>query len=494
MSEGHPAPPEPIPGARLLFSLDPAVAYLNHGSYGAVPIAVQRAQQRLRDETEANPMRFFSRGLQARIAHARRHLASFLGADPDGTALVGNVTAGAAIVLQSVRLRPGDEVLCTDHGYGAVIHSIDREVRRTGATRRTLSIPFTASDEEIVDIVRAGLAAGPTRLLVIDQITSATARSFPVGAIIAVAREHGVPVLVDAAHVPGMLPVDVTALGADFWMGNLHKWAYAPRGTAVLAVAPEWRDRVEPLVVSWQQDAGFPDRVEWQGTLDYTAWLAAPVGLFTLRTLGLDRVRAHNAALAAYGQRVVGQALGVRPADLPDPGDPLLAMRLVPLPAGLASSFPEAVKLRDRIGDELRTEVAISSWQGRGWLRLSAQVYNRPDEYDRLAAGLPALLARVSCPPPIGRRPPARPAPSPAHQPERPRARQPARADADTGSSRNRPSPTRVSGSRYSVPRRSPQCRQVAPAGQPGWPGSSVPSGSPGATRWPGTTLGCTGS
>ncbi|MBF9129892.1 aminotransferase class V-fold PLP-dependent enzyme [Plantactinospora sp. S1510] len=396
MSAAGPQPPVPIPGARLLFSLDPGVAHLNHGSYGAVPIGVQRTQQRLRDETEANPMRFFNRGLVDRITHARRHLAGFLGADPDGTALIGNVSIGAAIVLQSLRLEPGDEVVCTDHGYGSFALTVDREVRRTGAVRRTLPVPLDATDEEIIEIVRSGIRAGRTKLLLIDQLTSSTARLFPASAIVAAARERGIPVLVDGAHAPGMLPSPVDTIGADFWVGNLHKWAYAPRGTAALVVAPRWRERIEPLAVSWYEDAGFPTRVEWQATLDYTAWLAAPVGLFTLRTLGLERVRAHNAALAAYGQWVVGRALGIAPADLRHPGGPTVAMRLLPLPAGTATTFDDAMALRERVGDELGAEVAINAWQGRGWLRLSGQVYNRAEEYERLAERLPALLATLS--------------------------------------------------------------------------------------------------
>ncbi|WDZ87451.1 aminotransferase class V-fold PLP-dependent enzyme [Micromonospora cathayae] len=389
-----PRPPDPIPGARLAFTLDPAVSHLNHGAFGAVPLPVQRAQQRLRDEMEANPHRFFDRGLVDRIAHARRHLAGFLGADPDGSALVGNTTTGVAVVLQSLGLRPEDEVLTTEHCYGAVALSIHRECRRSGASSRVLPMPISATDEEIVEIVRAGLRPGRTRLLVVDQLTSATARLLPVAAIVGVAREQGVPVLVDAAHVPGMLPVTVAGIGADFWVGNLHKWGYAPRGTALLAVRQPWRERIDPLTVSWEQEGGFPARVEWQATLDYTAWLAAPVGLYTLRCLGVDRVRAHNAALAAYGQRVVGDALGVAPAHLPDPGGPAVAMRLVPLPPGTATTVDGARALRDRIADRLAAEVAVMAWGGRGWLRLCGQVYNSAEEYERLAVRLPPLLAQ----------------------------------------------------------------------------------------------------
>lgn len=396
MSGARPEPPDPIPGARLLFSLDPGVAHLNHGSFGAVPISVQRAQQRLRDEAEANPMRFFGQGLTDRIAHTRRFLAGFLGADPDGTALVSNATTGVALVLQSLGLRPGDEIITTDHGYGAVDLAIQRECRRTGATARRVTVPLSANPAEVIEAVRAALRSGRARLLVVDQIASPTAKVMPVVELATVARSHGVPVLVDAAHAPGMQPLEVDALGADFWTGNLHKWAYAPRGTAVLVVAPRWRERIEPLVVSWEQDAGFPRNVEWQGTLDYSPWLAAPTGVFTLRTIGIDAVRQHNAALVAYGQEVVGAALGLAPGDLPQPGGPLVSMRIVPLPGGLATSLTEAVALRRRIADVFNTEVAVNAWNGQGWLRLSAQVYNRADEYDRLARRLPALLAKFS--------------------------------------------------------------------------------------------------
>jgi isopenicillin-N epimerase len=390
----QPRPPAPIAGARLLFSLDPATAHLNHGSFGAVPINVQRLQQRLRDEMESNPLRFFAAGLKERIAHTRRHLATFLGADPEGSALVGNTSAGLSIVLRTVKLGPGDEVVTTDHGYGSIDLAIAHECARTGATARKVVVPLGASADEAVAAVRAGLRPGRTKLFIVDEVTSATARRPPVERIVATAREAGITVAVDGAHAPGMLPVDVGRTGADFWIGNFHKWAFAPRGTALLSVAPAWRDRVEPLVVSWEQPSGFPDRVEWQATLDYTPWLAAPAGLFTLRTLGIDAVRVHNTALIAYGQAVVSDAIDVPPADRPAPGAGV-PMALVPLPAGVGTDWVAAGALRQRIADELATEVSATSYDGRGWLRLAAQVYNRAEEYERLAERLPRFLATV---------------------------------------------------------------------------------------------------
>ncbi|NJC81692.1 aminotransferase class V-fold PLP-dependent enzyme [Planosporangium mesophilum] len=376
---------------RQCFSLDPAVVHLNHGSSGAVPVPAQRAQQRLRDEMEADPPRFYAVGLVDRIAHTRRHLAGFLGADPDGSALVGNTTIGTALVLGSLDARTGDEIVTTEHGYGAVRLAVDALCARSGAVHRTVPLPPAPTDDEVVAAV-TGAVTGRTRLVIIDQIASPTARLFPVARITSALRPAGVPVLVDAAHVPGQLPVSVSELGADFWVGNLHKWAYAPRGTALFAVAPAWRERIRPLVVSWEQESGFPARVESQGTLDYTPWLAAPTALFTLRTLGVEAVREHNARLAEYGQRVVAAALGVEPPA----GAPGLAMRVVPLPSGLATDLASASALRRRIADELGFEVAVNPYRGQGLLRLSAQVYNQASDYERLAERLPGFLASLS--------------------------------------------------------------------------------------------------
>jgi isopenicillin-N epimerase len=383
-------PPEPVPGARLLFSLDPAVSHLNHGSFGAVPVPVQRAQQRLRDEMEANPVKFFAGGaLHDRVAAARRHLATFVGLDPDGCAVVPNATTGVGIVLGSVDLGRGDEILTTDHRYGAVAMAIERTCRETGAVVREVPIRLDATDADVVADVRAGIT-GRTRLVVLDLVTSPTAQVMPVTAVQAALRGTGIPLVVDAAHGPGVIS-DPTP--GEFWVGNLHKWAYAPRGTAILYVAPAWRNRVRSPIVSWREGEGFPGSLEFTGVTDPTAWLAAPVGTYVLRTLGLDEVRRHNAALAAYGQSVVGAALGLAPTDLPgtQTGSDL-PMRVVPLPAGLGDTADGAGQLRVRIADELQTEVAINAWRGRGLLRLSANVYNRSDEYDRLADRLPSFL------------------------------------------------------------------------------------------------------
>jgi len=386
-------PPEPIGGARLLFSLDAAVAYLNHGSFGAVPVPVQRAQQRLRDEIETNPQRFYTTGLWDRIAHARTHLCQFLGADPASAAFVANATAGINIVLRSLRLGSGDEIITTNHGYGSVDLAVDHACVRTGATHTIVPLTLTASDDEIVVAVSNAITPGRTKLVIVDHIASMTARVFPVARLAAAARLRNVPLMVDAAHAPGAHAIRVDAINADFWVGNLHKWQYAPRSTAILSVAEQWRDRIEPPIVSWADPDGFPSSLEMGGTLDYTPWLAAPTGLYVLRTLGVDRVRTHNSTLVAYGQRVIGAALGLlSPSELPMPGGVTPSMRVLPLPSHAARTNADAIALRNRIADELRVVVPVSSWHGRGLIRLSAQVYNHPDEYDRLAAGLPRVL------------------------------------------------------------------------------------------------------
>jgi len=380
--------------ARALWSLDGEVAHLNHGSFGAVPVPVQHQQARLRADMEANPVRWF-RHLPEAVARARGVLAHFLQADPAGTALVVNASAGVSTVLASLAeaqgpVGPGDEILLTDHAYGAVAMAVTRTARRSGASVKVVPLPARAGAGEVVEAVTAAVTER-TRLAVVDHITSSTARSFPVGQLVEGLHRLAVPVLVDGAHVPGQLPVALETVGADFWVGNFHKWACAPRGTAALVVAPPWRDTIRTLVVSWGEGDGFPGAFDRVGTADLTAWLAAPSALALLESLGWERLRAHNTALAAYGQQVVAEALGADTGELwADPG---LFMRVVPLPPGVATNDQSARALAEEVSQRLRAEVAITCWRGRGLLRLSAQAYNTPAEYEKLAGGLSRLLS-----------------------------------------------------------------------------------------------------
>jgi len=386
MSGGHGDLDEDWRRVRELWPLDPGVAHLNHGSYGAVPLPVQREQDRWRARMDANPVRFFRREWQPAVEEARHHAAAFLGADPDGLALVPNATAGAGAVLASYPLAPGDEVLVTDHGYGAVTGAVRRACARAGARTVTVPLPLTATAGQICAAV-LGAVGRSTRLAVLDQVTSPTARLLPVERLVPALRSLGVAVLVDAAHSPGMLPVDLTALQPDFWTGNFHKWICAPRGAAALWVAPRHRAALPAPVVSWREDEGYPHSFSMPGTADSSAILALPAALSLFEELGgLPRIRARNNALAGYGQSLLAEALALGPADFPQESG--LSMGALPLPPGLTGADRVQMLIADRAG----AETAVSEWHGRLLLRVSAHVYNRPQEYEQLAQALPALL------------------------------------------------------------------------------------------------------
>lgn len=287
----------------------------------------------------------------------------------------------------------------TDHGYGAVTLAVREVAARTGAVVREVAVPLLADDDEVVARITAGVTAR-TRLAVVDHVASGTARLFPVDRLVAALHERGVPVLVDAAHAPGMLDVDVAATGADYWFGNLHKWAFAPRPSAALVVAPEHRAGLRPLVVSWDAGSGFPLALERGGSLDHSPWLATSAALDLFESLGPAAVRTRNGALAREGQRLVAAAAAERwPAngprrDLLDAaldgslGDDLVSMRLVPLPPGTADDDAGAASLRLRLADAHRIEAQVVPWRGIGLVRLSAQLYNAIGDYERLAAAL----------------------------------------------------------------------------------------------------------
>lgn len=381
-----------IGDARELFPLDPYVAHLNHGSFGSVPHIVRQHRRRLQDEHDANPMRLVTGDLWTRVAAARDQAATFLGAEPGICALVNNATYGAALALNTLDLVPGDEIVVTDHGYHAVSLAVEDLSRRKGIKIVEASVDLEASVPSTVDAI-AGRISERTKLVIVDEISSPTARLHPIREIVAAVRQSGVPILIDAAHTPGMLPRPLSGVDPDFWVGNLHKWAFAPGGTALFRASAHWKDRLNPLVVSHGHTLGFPHNIEQQGTHDYTSWLAAPTGLTLFDRYGQREIQQHNASLAAHGQRVIGAALGLTSAELPDPGEGI-SMRVIPLPEDLVTDSESGFALRQRIADELATEVAINYWRGRGLLRVSAQIYNRPEEYERLAESLPSLLRR----------------------------------------------------------------------------------------------------
>jgi isopenicillin-N epimerase len=374
---------------RRLWLLDPEVAHCNHGSFGALPAQVLASQNEFRSRMAANPMRWFDREMPDLVTAAKTEVAQFIGARPEDVSFVNNVSAGVSAVVQSLALNPGDEVLSTDHAYGAVSSALDLLCARTGAVRVEAKVPIDSTDEEVVAVVAAHCSER-TALVVIDQVTSPTARRFPIEAVAALAHRFGAAALVDAAHAPGMLPLEVPKLGADFWVGNLHKWACAPAGTGALWVASPWQRQMLALVVSWAEAEGFPLSFERVGTDDLSAWVAAPGSLRLLGSLGWDRLRAHNEALVRAGQATVAEMLGSPPGELRH--DPGLSMTLVPLPPGLADSREQTQAIKAEMAKR-GVEISIGCWNGRGRIRLSAQAYNRPADYERLGLGVRDLLA-----------------------------------------------------------------------------------------------------
>ena len=375
------------PPAADPWRLDPDVTHLNHGSFGAVPVAVREEQARIRAEIDANPMRFFRRVLPGRLAGARRVAAGFCGAGPDGFAFVPNVMTGVNTVLAGVPLARGDEVLVTEHAYGAVVIAAERACARAGATVRVVRLGLDDGDADRVEAVGAAVT-GRTRLAIIEHIASGTAVVLPTARIVGRLHELGVPVLVDGAHGPGMTALQVDRIGADFWVGAFHKWVCAPHGTAGLVVSPAWRQRVRPLVASWELASGYPDSFGTQGTTDPTPHLSVPAAIGFLSGLGEASLRRRNERLARDGAQVVADAFGTL-ADLPR--GPFLWMRLVPLPARPRLDNAAAKALQDRIAEDLAVETSVISWRGRGWIRVCAHAYNTPADYERLAGFAPRI-------------------------------------------------------------------------------------------------------
>ncbi|MFZ5479426.1 MAG: aminotransferase class V-fold PLP-dependent enzyme [Myxococcota bacterium] len=373
------------PDIRASWTLDETVAYLNHGSFGATPRPVLDEQARLRAEMEREPVHFLARTFDARIAVVRQRLATFLGADARGLVAVPNATTGVATVLRSLPWREGDEIVLADHAYNAVKQAVRFLGEHFGVKMVEARVPFPlASAEQVVEAFDE--AIGPrTKLVIVDHVTSATALVFPVAEIVACARAHAVPVLVDGAHAPALLPLALDALAADFYVGNLHKWLCAPKGAAFLHVAPAWRDRVRPLVPSHGYGGGFFAEFDWTGTDDPTAWLSVPAAIDFFEALGPERVRASNHALVREGRVAIARALGV---DLPHPDDPALygPMAAIPFPRGGVPA-----ELNRVMFERHRIEVPFTTYDGRVWVRISGQVYNRPEEYARLADVLRAF-------------------------------------------------------------------------------------------------------
>ena len=382
------------------WALDPTYTNLNHGTVGATPRPVLEYQQQIRDEIEQLPARFMLRELTAigvgmprseppRMRKAAAAVAEFLGARGEDLVFVDNATTGVNAVLRSYPFEPGDEILVLDRTYGSVKYIAGFVARERRATVREVTLPYPLLDPALVTRTILDAVGPKTRLAVIDHITSESALLLPVAEITAGLHAKRVAVLVDAAHAPGAVAVDVPSLGADWYVANLHKWAYAPRSSGILWAPPGRQSGLHPPVISWGLDQGFTAEFDLVGTRDPSPHLAAPEGIAFLRALGEDAVRAYNHELAWEAGRFLCEEFGTEPGVVAE--SLVGTMITVPLPASAGKTKDDANRLRDALLFEDRIEAQIHAWHDRIWVRLSAQVYNDMADVDLLAR---AILAR----------------------------------------------------------------------------------------------------
>jgi len=386
-----------------LWPLERGVAFLNHGSYGACPTEILRHQAALRAEMEAEPVRFLGRELEGRLDAARAALAAFVGAEADDLAFITNATGGVNAVLRSLVLVAGDDLLTTDHAYGACRNTLDYVAQRSGTRVIVATIPFpAASPEAVVDAVLAEVTPR-TRLALLDHITSPTGLILPIERLVAELASRGIETLVDGAHAPGMVPLDLRRLGAAYYSANCHKWLCTPKGSAFLWVRRDRQADVHPLTISHGAKGERPGRsrfrleFDWTGTQDPTAWLAVPKAIDYLGGLvpgGWPALMARNRALALDARRLLCAATATEP---PCPEEMIGSLASVVLPDSptIETGWRQRDPLQARLFDGWGIEVPIIRLPAppRRLIRVSAQLYNSPGQYARLAEALGKELA-----------------------------------------------------------------------------------------------------
>lgn len=379
--------------------LDPSITFLNHGSFGACPLPVLETQSELRARLEHEPVRFLVEDLESLQDEARAALAAFIGAQPDDLALITNATEGVNAVLRSLDFSPGDELLTTNHEYNACRNALDFIAQRTGAVVTIANIPFPIASPDQALTAIADAASPRTRLALISHVTSPTALIFPIQRIVALLAECNIPTLVDGAHAPGMLTLDLAAINAAYYTGNCHKWLCAPKGAGFLWVRSDLQHNIRPLSISHGANSTRTDRSRfqiefgWTGTNDPTAALCIPAALRFMHSLlpgGWTDIMRTNRALALRARSILCKALNTDP---PAPDDMIGAIASLPLPDAPAAPPAPSLDhdpLQHTLLNEHAIQVPIVPWPAhpKRLIRISAQLYNTPHQYEQLADAL----------------------------------------------------------------------------------------------------------
>jgi isopenicillin-N epimerase len=364
---------------------------VNHGSFGAAPRVVLAAQQDWQRRLEAQPGRFMRAVLPDALRHAADRLGAFIGADGSDVAFVDNATTGCNAVLRSLRLQPDDEIVVLSHGYGAVRNTVRYVCERAGARMVEAEVPFPQPHADTIVANIAAVLTARTRLAVVDHITSASALVLPLQRMVDKCHEAGVPVLVDGAHAPAQVTLDMRALGADWYAGNCHKWLCAPKGSAFLYAAPDWQRDLHPVTISHGLGKGFLEEFDWTGTRDPSAWLATDVAIDFHNRLGGDAMMARNIALAAEAAALLARRLNT---DVGAAGALAGSMGVVRLPLAGDATADRSADIRVRLlaaGTDAPTHVQA----GAIWLRISAAAYNDIEDYERLGDIVARVLREV---------------------------------------------------------------------------------------------------
>ncbi len=381
---GHPLRPR--------WLLEEGMDFLNHGSFGATPREVLAAQSAWRERLERQPVRFMIDELPGELRAVADELGEFIGAEGVDLVFQDNATTAVNAVLQSRDWQRGDEILLCPHAYLAVRNAAACAARRHDLILRDFDIPLPHPGNDAI-LEAFGAALTPrTRLAIVDHVSSPLSLVYPLEEMVALCRERDIPVLVDGAHAPGMLPLDLARLDADWVTGNCHKWLFAPKGCAFLWTAPRHQENTHPLVASLFSGKGYSAEFDWMGTRDPSAWLALHAALRFVRDLGPEALREYNNRLAAQAGELLAAAWGTPLYGTPET---LAAMRTVAIPGRATATLDNAKRLHDALWQRERIEVPVFPVGERLCLRISAQAYNQIDDYRRLAAVIPALAAEL---------------------------------------------------------------------------------------------------